>query len=123
LYSTAATDIFRYAGSFLGTAGGSGLVVTVLAWQQNSVIKDAKRSVVSAIVIGASGISGIYSSLTFRQQDAPNYVPGIIACIVPAAVTIAVAVALSLYLKKQNRLANERKKVIHQGMPNFRYTL
>jgi len=79
--------------------------------------------VVSAIVIGASGISGIYSSLTFRQQDAPNYVPGIIACIVPAGLTIFVAIALTLYLKKQNRLADEGKKAIHEWMPDFRYTL
>ncbi|KAH6681910.1 major facilitator superfamily domain-containing protein [Halenospora varia] len=71
----------RYVGTFLGEAGVNGMVATTLAWQSNSVYGDAKRLIASAIMISASAVGGICSSPVFRQQDAPNYVPGIIAVI------------------------------------------
>jgi FtsH-binding integral membrane protein len=84
---------------------------------------DAKRSVASAILVSASGVSGIYSSLTFRQQDAPNYVPGIIAVIAPFVVSFVLAVSTSLMMRRQNRLTDQGKKVLVKEVPGFRYTL
>ncbi|KAE9961972.1 hypothetical protein BLS_001050 [Venturia inaequalis] len=113
----------RYIGTFLGTIGSNGLTSTILSWLQNNVVGDARRSVSSAILVSASGISGIYSSLTFRQQDAPNYVPGIIAVIVPFAVSLVLAIMTSLLLRRQNRLADRGRKVLVADIPDFRYTL
>lgn len=104
------TEIRRYIGTFL-------------SWQQNNVVGDAKRSVSSAILVSASGISGIYSSLTFRQQDAPNYVPGIIAVIATFAVSLVLAILTLLLMRRQNRLVEQGKKVLIADIPNFRYTL
>jgi hypothetical protein len=58
----------RYVGSFLGQCGTNGLIVTGLAWGQNNVRGDARRSVVTAIFIMLAGVGGIYSALVFRQQ-------------------------------------------------------
>ena len=58
----------RYIGSFLGQCGTNGLIVTGLAWGQNNVRGDARRSVVTAIFVMLAGVGGIYSALVFRQQ-------------------------------------------------------
>jgi MFS family permease len=58
----------RYIGAFLGDAGMYSLIVTGLAWGQNNVKGDAKRSVASAIQIMMAGVGGIYSATVFRQQ-------------------------------------------------------
>lgn len=57
----------RYIGTFLGQCGGNGLIVTGLAWGQNNVRADARRSVVTAIFVMLAGVGGIYSALVFRQ--------------------------------------------------------
>lgn len=121
--SSRLTATHRYIGTFLGTSGSNGVISTILSWQQNNVIGDAKRSVSSAILVSASGISGIYSSLTFRQQDIPNYVPGIIAVIASFAVWLVLAILTSLLMSRQNRLADQSKKVLIEDIPSFRYTL
>lgn len=58
----------RYVGAFLGQAGANALVITSLAWGQNNVRSDAKRSVATAIQVMMASIGGIYSALVFRQQ-------------------------------------------------------
>lgn len=58
----------RYVGSFLGSCGCNGLIVTVASWQQNNIREDAKRSILAAIQVSSAGIGGIYSALVFRQQ-------------------------------------------------------
>jgi cyanate permease len=58
----------RYIGSFLGECGTNGLIVTGLAWGQNNVRGDAKRSVATAIQVMMAAVGGIYSALVFRQQ-------------------------------------------------------
>jgi MFS family permease len=58
----------RYIGAFLGQAGSNALVITSLAWGQNNVRSDAKRSVTTAIQVMMASIGGIYSALVFRQQ-------------------------------------------------------
>lgn len=58
----------RYLGAFLGQAGANALVITSLAWGQNNVRSDAKRSVTTAIQVMMASVGGIYSALVFRQQ-------------------------------------------------------
>lgn len=58
----------RYIGSFPGECGTNGLIVTGLAWGQNNVRGDAKRSVTTAIQVMMAAVGGIYSALVFRQQ-------------------------------------------------------
>ena len=69
-----------------------------------------------------SGISGIYSSLVFRQQDAPDYIPGIYAVIAVDVMAIVLAVGTTLILRRSNKRADSGRKVL-EGLPEFRYTL
>ncbi|KAI1074787.1 MFS general substrate transporter [Whalleya microplaca] len=112
----------RYIGTFLGEAGVNGLVVTTLAWQANNIRGDAKRASSTAIMISFSGIGGIYSSLVFRQQDAPDYTPGIIAVMAICIAAVIVACLSIVVLRWQNKRADEGKKVI-DGLVDFRYTI
>lgn len=58
----------RYIGTFLGEAGTNTIITTTLAWGQNQVVDDAKRSVVTVIQVFGAAIGGIYSALVFRSQ-------------------------------------------------------
>ncbi|OTB01914.1 hypothetical protein M426DRAFT_74946 [Hypoxylon sp. CI-4A] len=111
-----------YIGTFLGEAGVNGLVVTTLAWQANNLRGDARRACGTAVMIAISGLGGIYSSLVFRQQDAPEYVPGIIAVMAICVAAVIAACISILLLKWENKQIDEGKKII-DGYPNFRYTI
>jgi len=130
----------RYIGAFLGMAGVNGMIPTVIAWQQNNIVGDAKRAVATAVLVMTSAVGGIYSSLVFRQQvgpsykgalskieiltmsqDAPDYIPGIIAVIAPNAFTVVLAAITILTLRWQNKLAENGKTF--PGVPDsFKYT-
>ncbi|KAM0329313.1 hypothetical protein ACHAQA_004618 [Verticillium albo-atrum] len=112
----------RYAGTFLGVAGANGLVVTTLAWQANNIVGDARRAISTALLISLSGIGGIFSSMVFRQQDAPNYIPGIIAVMAIYAAAVLAAICTMLALRWQNKKADEGK-FLCEGREGFRYTM
>ncbi|RSL53847.1 hypothetical protein CEP53_007628 [Fusarium sp. AF-6] len=112
----------RYIGTFLGVAGANGLVVTTLAWQANNIVGDSRRAVSTAILISMSGVGGIYSSMVFRQQDAPNYLPGIIAVMAINVAAVLVAVVTMVLLRWQNQRA-DKGEVLCEDREGFRYTL
>jgi hypothetical protein len=58
----------RLTGVFFGQAGTTALIVTSLAWGQNNVFNDGKRSVVTVIQVLFAAVGGIYSALVFRQE-------------------------------------------------------
>lgn len=68
------------------------------------------------------GIGGIYSSLVFRQQDAPNYLPGIIAVMAICVSTVIIASIMMLALRRANKQADEGKRIIEE-LEGFRYTI
>ncbi|KAJ2984306.1 hypothetical protein NQ176_g47 [Zarea fungicola] len=111
-----------YVGAFLGQAASNTLVVTGVAWGQNNVRGDAKRAVATAIQVTVSAIGGIYSSTVFRQQDAPNYLPGIIAILIMFALTAVVVPVASFFMWRLNKEADAGQRVI-EGLDWFRYTL
>ncbi|RSL78714.1 hypothetical protein CEP51_007951 [Fusarium floridanum] len=112
----------RYIGTFLGVAGANGLVVTTLAWQANNIVGDSRRAVSTAILISMSGVGGIYSSMVFRQQDAPNYLPGIIAVMAINVAAVLVAIVTMVLLRWQNQRA-DKGEVLCEDREGFRYTL
>ncbi|KAI1387907.1 MFS general substrate transporter [Hypoxylon trugodes] len=113
----------RYIGTFLGEAGVNGLVVTTLAWQANNLRGDARRACATAVMIAISGLGGIYSSLVFRQQDAPDYVPGIIAVMAICIAAVVAACISIVLLRWENKRADEGKKIIDDRLTEFRYTI
>lgn len=71
----------RYFGVFFTTAGATANVPTIMAYQANNIRKQWKRALSSATLVAFSGMGGVASTLVFRPQDAPQYTPGIYACI------------------------------------------
>ncbi|OJJ43510.1 hypothetical protein ASPZODRAFT_19233 [Penicilliopsis zonata CBS 506.65] len=104
--------LYPYFGVFLGEIGVSALLTSVLAWQANNIHGDARRSIYSAILIVFGGIGGIFATLIFRTQDAPKYVPGIIAIMSCCGTTFAFPTILMITLRWANRRADQGKSVI-----------
>lgn len=71
----------RYAGVFLTVAGANANIPACMAYQANNVRGQWKRAFSSATLVGLGGLGGIVSSLVFRDQDAPEYRPGMYAAI------------------------------------------
>lgn len=72
----------QYFGTFLVTAGCNSNIPAVMAWQANNIRGHWTRLFCSAMLISTGGLGGIIGALVFRSQDAPKYVPGMIACLV-----------------------------------------
>lgn len=94
----------------------------MLAFSQANVVGSAGRAVSSALLISAGGIGGIIGSTIFRAQDAPAYVPGIMATVAFAAFNFLATAFLVLYYMRANKNAAERGIVI-AGKEGFRYSL
>jgi hypothetical protein len=60
--------------------------------------------------------------VTDHKQDAPNYLPGIIAVMLVCVVTVILAAITTLLLQRENRLAEEGRKT-NEGLVGFKYTL
>lgn len=71
----------RYFGVFLAVMGMSSNIPTIMAYQANNITGQWKRAMSSAIFVGMGGVGGIAGALVFRSQDAPKYIPGLIACL------------------------------------------
>lgn len=70
----------RFLGVFLAVSGANANIPTIMAYQANNIVGQAKRAMGSALLVGLGGVGGIAGSLVFRAQDKPTYRPGIIAC-------------------------------------------
>jgi hypothetical protein len=112
----------RYAGVFLATAAANANVPCVLTWQANNIRGQWKRALCSATLVGAGGFGGIIGGTVFRTQDAPAYMPGIMACMIAAGGIIVITLLLNLKFWFANKRADNGGKVI-EGLQGFRYTL
>ena len=114
----------RYFGIFLGTAGCQGNIPAVLAYQSNNIRRQSKRSVGSALQIGFGAIGGIIASTTFREVDAPNYLPGLWTTAGLQFLILAIVCATSFFFWRANRdlMRGTLQKPI-EGLEGFKYTL
>lgn len=112
----------RYFGIFLICAGCNGGVPTVMAYQANNIRGQWKRAFASATLVGFGGIGGIAGSTVFRTQDAPQYHPGIGACIACNGLIVIIVFINTFIFRRQNKKA-DRGEVVLEGDPNFRYTI
>ena len=112
----------RYFGVFLATCAANANVPCVLTWQANNIRGQWKRALCSATLVGAGGMGGIIGSTVFRSQDAPGYKPGIITCMIAAALIVVITLLLDLKFTRANKRAANGGKVI-EGLQGFRYTL
>jgi hypothetical protein len=112
----------RYFGVFLATAAANANVPCVLTWQANNIRGQWKRALCSATLVGAGGFGGIIGGTVFRTQDAPHYVPGIVATMIAAGLIIVISLLLNLKFWMANKRADAGGKMI-EGLEGFRYTL
>ncbi|KAI1434389.1 major facilitator superfamily domain-containing protein [Xylaria sp. CBS 124048] len=116
----------RYFGSFLLVAGANSNVPASLAYQATNIRGQWKRAFASATWVGFGGLGGIAGSLVFRDQDKPDYRPGLWACIAVALVNILIVGinSISYYIdnKKADRGEKELEPTDAEYQPGFRYT-
>lgn len=73
-------------------------------------------------LIIADALQGIAGSTVFRQQDAPEWLPGIWACMICNALIIVIVVVNTVVFRRQNKRA-DRGEVVLEEDENFRYTI
>jgi len=108
-------------GTFFAVAGSNPNQPAALAFAQNNIVGTSKRAVGSALQIGFGAIGGIAASTVYRDQDAPRYLPGLIATMVFEIFAFSVAGLMALYFHRKNEEADNEGKVL-ENTPGFRYT-
>ncbi|KIX07901.1 uncharacterized protein Z518_02555 [Rhinocladiella mackenziei CBS 650.93] len=111
----------RYFGLFLAVFGSQANGPAFLAYGQNQTAMLDKRGVVAAAMISVGAAGGVCGSTIFRSQDAPRYLPGMWTTIALQMATCVLSFCTSMYLKRQNRLADEGKRPALEGVEGFRY--
>lgn len=96
----------RYFGVFLTCAGANANIPQCMSYQGNNIRGQWKRAFCSATLVGFGGIGGIAGSLVFRTQDAPEYLPGLWACMVASLVIIVTVCGLDAYFYVANKRAD-----------------
>ena len=120
----AKASVVRYFGIFLGNAGCHGNIPAVLAYQSNNIRHQSKRGVGSALQIGFQAIGGIIASTTFRQVDAPHYVPGLWTVAGLQFLLLGLVSITSYCFWSANRkLERGTLKTPIEGLEGFKFTL
>ncbi|KAH6614012.1 major facilitator superfamily domain-containing protein [Boeremia exigua] len=110
----------RYFGLFLATWGTQGNIPASLAYGNNQTARVQKRAVVAAVMISVGAAGGVTGSTIFQAKDAPRYMPGMWATISMQLVYSVATLCMSMYFKRQNKLADETGKTL-EGVEGFRY--
>ncbi|KAJ4292749.1 hypothetical protein N0V90_009412 [Kalmusia sp. IMI 367209] len=117
----------QYFGVFLTTAGANSNIPAVMSYQANNIRGQWKRAFCSATLVGFGGFGGIAGGLVFRTKDAPNYRPGIYACIACCLLTLIIVGVLTLIFGRANRKAERGEIELEDSdedhQRGFRYTI
>lgn len=105
----------RYFGVFLTCAGANTNIPQAMTFQANNIRGQWKRAFCSATLVGFGGIGGIAGSLVFRSQDAPEYHPGLYACIAASLLIIVVVLVLDTKFYFDNKKQASGNLVIEGG--------
>lgn len=116
----------RYFSVFLVTAGANANIPATMAYQANNIRGQWKRAFCSATLVSFGGVGGIAGSLVFREQDSPEYGPGIYTCLACSILSIVLVGCLSLDFRVQNAKADRGEKELEfedeDVQRGFRYT-
>ena len=111
----------RYFGLYLAIFGTQANIPGTLAYGQNQTARPEKKGIVAAAMISVGAAGGITGSTIFRSQDAPQYLPGMWATIGMQFLYCIITLCMSMYFRRQNRLADEGKRPTLEGVEGFRY--
>lgn len=111
----------RYFGLYLAVFGTQANVPGTLSYGQSNTADVRKKGIVAATMISVGGAGGICGSTIFKSSDAPKYLPGMWATIAMQLTYSVSTFGLSMYLKRQNKLADEGKRPALENVEGFRY--
>jgi len=69
------------------------------------------------------GIGGIIGSLVFREQDSPQYKPGLYACITSQLIIIVIVLLMSVKFVRDNKKSERGELEIEGSEHGFKYTI
>jgi len=113
----------QYFALFLAVFDTQGNILGTLAYGQNQTPKIEKCAIASVVMISVGAAGGVCGSTIFHSQDSPRYVPGMWATIGMILLYIIVTFLMSMYLKRENRLADKGKRPALEGVEGFRYAV
>lgn len=96
--------------------------ICLLIVYSNNVRGQWKRALTSATLVGGGSIGGIIGTTVFRAKDAPNYRPGVEACLIANVLIVVIVGLLSIKFHRANKRVDAGGKAI-EGLPGFKYTL
>jgi len=111
----------RYTGVFLCLAGASANCPAMLAYQANNIVGQSKKAFASAMTISWAGIGGILAAVTYREQDAPKYLPGFDTTMASQGLMFFLILFSTWRFWKDNKAAKAGEKIIEER-EGFLYT-
>lgn len=117
----------QYTGVFFTCAGANSNIPHMMSWQANNIRGQWKRAFCSATLVAFGGIGGIAGSLVFREQDAPEYRPGLWACMAGSLIIIVIVILTDIHFYFCNK-KQAKGELIIEAVPGvdstdkFRYT-
>ncbi|KAL2842113.1 major facilitator superfamily domain-containing protein [Aspergillus pseudodeflectus] len=111
----------RYFGAFVLTGSCNANIPAALTYQSNNITGQWRRAFGSALIVGAGGVGGIIGGLVFRDQDAPDYEPGLWTCFIAAGITIFSVGITTVTMSRTNKKQRNGKEIFNT--PGFRFTL
>lgn len=107
----------KLIGNYLTNCIGASLPL-LYSWVSANIAGHTKKVTMNAILLMSFCLGNIIGPLTFRQADAPGFVPAKITIIVTCAFAAAVAILLRVYYMSVNR---KRDGVVGERVANVEF--
>ncbi|KAL5044794.1 hypothetical protein BDW71DRAFT_198695 [Aspergillus fruticulosus] len=111
----------RYFGAFILAGSCNANIPASLTYQSNNITGQWRRAFGSALIVGAGGVGGVIGGLVFRDQDAPDYRPGLWTCFIAAAITVVSVSITTVTMGRRNKRQEQGEAIF--DTPGFRFTL
>ncbi|KZF23930.1 allantoate permease [Xylona heveae TC161] len=92
-----------YFACFLLTSGAFAPSCLFHSWHNNNQPSENGRAAITGVLVGASNSGGIVSSIAFKSNTAPKYLPALIVTAVFQAIGILLSFAFGMYLRWDNK--------------------
>lgn len=129
----------QYTGVFFTCAGANSNIPHMMSWQANNIRGQWKRAFCSATLVAFGGIGGIAGSLVFRfvfaleycmdtakncyrEQDAPEYRPGLWACMAGSLIIIVIVILTDIHFYFCNK-KQAKGELIIEAVPGVDSTV
>ncbi|KAL2841143.1 major facilitator superfamily domain-containing protein [Aspergillus pseudoustus] len=111
----------RYLGAFILTGSCNANIPAALTYQSNNITGQWRRAFGSALIVAAGGVGGVIGGLVFREQDKPDYEPGLWTCFIAAGITIISVGITTVTMGRRNKQQKNGREIF--DTPGFRFTL